>query len=309
MNLHKHEKDVKELISIVAKHKNLPESAIERYYYIVMLLNNLANSNYSSLCVFKGGTSLSKCYPNSIDRFSEDIDLTYLGMNEDDNHCEKMIKKIEQTMTKGFSINKIKDERNKKNKSSFVWFDNEKHKIKLEIGSSVRPDPYSLKKIKSYIQEYLEENNPEDVEKFDLKAVTLNVLNIERTFVDKLMSVKRHALCGTLSTKVRHIYDVVRLYKLEEIKEFLKDHKELKRIISLTKETDSFYLTKRNISPQYNPLSPYNFKEFEYCFSDEIRDIYESMHNDLLYTNEKQDFDEAIRTFNEIDDLLKIIGE
>ena len=86
---------------------------------------------------------------------------------------EKMIKKIEQTMTKGFSISKIKDERNKRNKSSFVWFDNEKHKIKLEIGSSVRPDPYSLKKIKSYIQEYLEENNPEDVEKFDLKAVTL----------------------------------------------------------------------------------------------------------------------------------------
>lgn len=309
MNLHKHEKDFKELISIVAKHKNLPESAIERDYYIVMLLNNLANSNYSSLCVFKGGTSLSKCYPNSIDRFSEDIDLTYLGMNEDDNHCEKMIKKIEQTMTKGFSISKIKDERNKRNKSSFVWFDNEKHKIKLEIGSSVRPDPYSLKKIKSYIQEYLEENNPEDVEKFDLKAVTLNVLNIERTFVDKLMSVKRHALCGTLSTKVRHIYDVVRLYKLEEIKEFLKDHKELKRIVSLTKETDSFYLTKRNISKKYNPVSSYNFREFKYCFSTEIRAIYESMHNDLLYTNEKQDFEEAIRTFSEIDDLLKIIGE
>lgn len=309
MNLHEYKNDFKELISIVAKHKNLPEAAIERDYYIVMLLSNLANSIYSSLCVFKGGTSLSKCYPNSIERFSEDIDLTYLGMSEEDNHCEKIIKKIEQTMTKGFKIEKINNERNKRNKSSFVWFDNEKHKIKLEIGSSVRPDPYSLKEIKSYIQEYLEDNYLEDVEKFNLKTVTLNVLNIERTFIDKLMSVKRHALCGTLSVKVRHIYDVVRLYKLEEIKELLKNHKELKRIIALTKETDSFYLTKRNISPQYNPLSPYNFKEFEYCFSDEIRDIYESMHNDLLYTNEKQDFDEAIRTFNEIDDLLKIIDE
>ena len=134
MNLHEHKNDFKELISIVAKHKNLPEAAIERDYYIVMLLSNLANSIYSSLCVFKGGTSLSKCYPNSIERFSEDIDLTYFVLSEEDNHCEKIIKKIEQTMTKGFKIEKINNERNKRNKSSFVWFDNEKHKIKLEIG-------------------------------------------------------------------------------------------------------------------------------------------------------------------------------
>ena len=35
-------------------------------------------SEYADKCVFKGGTSLSKCYPGSIQRFSEDIDLTYI---------------------------------------------------------------------------------------------------------------------------------------------------------------------------------------------------------------------------------------
>lgn len=81
MKLHENPSEFKDLISIVVADKHLPESAIERDYYIVLLLNNLANSEYVDKCVFKGGTSLSKCYPDSIERFSEDIDLTFLGMD------------------------------------------------------------------------------------------------------------------------------------------------------------------------------------------------------------------------------------
>lgn len=55
MNLHEHNKDFKELVSVVAAKMNLPESAIARDYFIVLLLNNLANSDYATQCVFKGG--------------------------------------------------------------------------------------------------------------------------------------------------------------------------------------------------------------------------------------------------------------
>ena len=75
MKLHEFTTEFRDLISIVSADKHLPESAIERDYYIVLLLKNLADSEYSEKCVFKGGTSLSKCYPGSIERFSEDIDL------------------------------------------------------------------------------------------------------------------------------------------------------------------------------------------------------------------------------------------
>ena len=309
MNLYEHKKDFNELVSVVAVKMNLPESAIVRDYFIVLLLNNLANSEYASQCVFKGGTSLSKCYPGSIERFSEDIDLTFLGMDKEDNYCDKTIKKIERIITTGFITQKINEERNKRNKSMFVWFDNEQNKIKLEIGSSVKPDPYSAKTLKSYIHEYLEETMPKFVEKYNLTSVTLNVLNIERTFVDKLMSVKRHAICGTLSSKVRHIYDVTKLYELEEIQNFLKDTEELRRIIKLTKETDSFYLLRRKISKEYNPLGKYDFDSFKIYFTDEIKSIYENMHNDLLYTNEKQKFEKAIETFEKINNILKEIDE
>lgn len=309
MNLHENKKDFKELITIVALKKDLPESAIERDYFIVLSLANLENSEYVSQCVFKGGTSLSKCYPNSIERFSEDIDLTFLGMDKPNKYCDKHLKRIETIMTKGFQTQKIPSERNDRNKSTFVWFDDYDKKIKLEIGCSVKPDPYSPKTFKSYIHEYLEENFPDYVDKYELKAVTLNVLNIERTFVDKLMSVKRHAICKTLSKKVRHIYDVVRLFNMSEIKFFLEQKNELKRIIELTKGTDSHYLSKRDIPKEYNPLGDYDFDSFKKYFNDDIRTIYESMHKDLLYTNQKQDFDDAIATFEIINNILIDIGE
>lgn len=310
MKLHEYQIEFNDLISIVANKLHIPESAVERDYYIVLLLKNLENSEYAEKCVFKGGTSLSKCYPGSIERFSEDIDLTFLGMDLSDNICDRNIKKIEKIVTEGAQIKKIPEERFPRSKSMYVWFNSEENKVKLEIGSSVRPDPYSKKTFKSYIQEFLEEKGEEeDIKKYNLSSVVLNVLNIERTFIDKLMSVKRHAICETLDKKVRHIYDVVRLFKLQEIQNFLDDKDELKRLIQVTKETDSYYLEKRIIPKEYNPKGAYDFDSWESKFTNEIRLRYETLHKDLLYTDEQQCFDEVLKTFKAINNIFKEIDE
>lgn len=122
MNLHTHPDEFHELIAIVAKEKHISESAVERDYYIVMMLKALADSPYAEQCVFKGGTSLSKCYPGSIDRFSEDIDLTFLGMDLSDKICDKTIKKIEMTMASGAQIEKIPEERSNRSKSMIASY-------------------------------------------------------------------------------------------------------------------------------------------------------------------------------------------
>lgn len=310
MNLHEHKEEFKALISIVASKLHIPESAVERDYYIVYLLKRLENSEYVNKCVFKGGTSLSKCYPGSIERFSEDIDLTYLGIGLSDNICDKNIKRIENIMTIGARTKKIPEERSSRSKSMYVWFEKEENKVKLEIGSSVRPDPFSKKTFKSYIHEFLEEQGQvEDINKYNLSKVTLNVLNIERTFIDKIMSVKRHAICGNLDRKVRHIYDVVRLFNMPEIQDFLNDKSELKRLIKITKETDSFYLEKREIPKEYNPLGLYDFNAWKKELNSTIRSRYETLHKDLLYTDVKQNFEDAINTFSKINEILEEINE
>lgn len=310
MNLHEYKDDFRQLCTLAAAYKHIPESAVRRDYHIVMMLKNLAESEYAQSCVFKGGTSLSKCYPGSIERFSEDIDLTFLGMELSDKECDRSIKHIEDVMTVGMQTFKIGSERSNRSKSMFVWLDDENDKIKLEIGSTVRPDPYFPRSIKTYIQEFLENNCHEDeVLKYGLHEVTLNVLGIERTFIDKIMSAKRHALCGTLRSKVRHIYDVTRLYDMPEIQDFIANTDELLRLMQQTKETDSFYLRRRNISLDYNPMGVYGFDEWKDCFDEQVRANYERLHEDILYTDEKQSLDKAIMTFTEINRIMKEIGE
>lgn len=314
MNLHKHKQEFEDLITIVANYIGIPVDAIRRDYYIVLIMQNLQNSDYAEKCVFKGGTSLSKCYPGSINRFSEDIDLTFMPAEDMNNKkYSKTLKQIENTITTGFFIEKIGTERNDRNKSAYVWPENEKKEVcqvKLEIGSSVRPDPFSKKSMKTYIQEYLEEKGMQDIiVEFNLQEVRVNTLDITRTFLDKVMSVKRHAICGTLPRKVRHIYDVTMLFKRDDIQDFLKDTEKLKYLLKLTKETDSYYLQKRNISQEYDPLGAYAFETWKQYFNDEIRRRYETLHEDLLYTPDRQNFDDAIKAFELINQLFTSIGE
>ena len=314
MNLHNDRENFLDLTAIVAEYKHIPKDAVIRDYYIVMMLQKLAESEYVHQCVFKGGTSLSKCYPNTIDRFSEDIDLTYLPAEDiSDKQREKHITEIEKLLTDGFEIEKIEEERNKFNKSCWVYFPNEDRnriKVKLEIGSSIRPDPYNMLPLKTLVQEYLEvKSSNEEIKKYGLCEIAVEALAIERTFIDKVMAVKRHAVCGTLANKVRHIYDVKKLFDYPKVQEFLQNKQELKRLISLTKQTDAFYFEKRKMSVPYNSMTPYDFASWKDLLDVKVKRNYESLHKTLLYTDEQQNLDDAIKVFTNISQLFAELGE
>ena len=75
MYLHENNKELfKDLISITSERMHIREEIIEKDYYVTMILRLLAN--ISDKIVFKGGTSLSKAF-EIIDRFSEDVDITF----------------------------------------------------------------------------------------------------------------------------------------------------------------------------------------------------------------------------------------
>ena len=77
---------------------------------------------------------------------------------------------------------------------------------------------------KTNIQEYLEDKKLDNIVKeYGMMEFFVNVLDIRRTFVDKLLAVKRHVICGTINKKVRHIYDVKRLLEQEEVRKLLAD--------------------------------------------------------------------------------------
>ncbi|MCK9329081.1 MAG: nucleotidyl transferase AbiEii/AbiGii toxin family protein [Candidatus Cloacimonetes bacterium] len=63
-------------LSYVATQKGLPLVVVEKDLWVTIVLHILFGENGSKGILFKGGTSLSKGF-NLIDRFSEDIDVTY----------------------------------------------------------------------------------------------------------------------------------------------------------------------------------------------------------------------------------------
>ncbi len=75
MYLHKENKELfRDVLSVVSERNHVSRDIVEKDYYVTMILQLLANEDIN--IIFKGGTSLSKAY-NVIDRFSEDIDITF----------------------------------------------------------------------------------------------------------------------------------------------------------------------------------------------------------------------------------------
>lgn len=72
MFLHNDKELFQEVIVTAAEDLGLVVRIVEKDYYVTMILKKL--SIWCPECVFKGGTSLSKCH-HVIDRFSEDIDF------------------------------------------------------------------------------------------------------------------------------------------------------------------------------------------------------------------------------------------
>lgn len=92
MYLHNDKDLFTEVITEANAQTGIAESIIEKDYYVTMILKLLAKSNPD--IVFKGGTSLSKCF-HLINRFSEDIVSSSLNISE--NPGERNSNTISQT--------------------------------------------------------------------------------------------------------------------------------------------------------------------------------------------------------------------
>lgn len=69
-------RDQTDALGVAADRSGRPVHLLEKDVWVVWALETLGAAPFGSHLVFKGGTSLSKAY-NIIDRFSEDVDLTY----------------------------------------------------------------------------------------------------------------------------------------------------------------------------------------------------------------------------------------
>lgn len=113
MNLHLDHEAFSELIIAASNELHIPPGIIEKDYYVTLALKELA-SRVKGM-VFKGGTSLTKCY-QILDRFSEDIDISYAVEGIPGESRKRQLKKavVSSVEAIGLSVTNFEETRSRR---------------------------------------------------------------------------------------------------------------------------------------------------------------------------------------------------
>lgn len=227
-------KDVFEQVILkVSEETGIEASIIEKDYYVTLFLKDIVELQPE--IIFKGGTSLSKCY-KLINRFSEDIDLNIDTETKPTEGQRKNLKRnIVSIIDKfHFNLENADDVKSRRDYNRYVIdyptiFPSDYLKEHLIVETAVYIKAYPCKRMtaSSIIYDYLNKNGYDDlIKEYNLEPFELNVQSAERTFIDKLYALGDYYLSNAIDEHSRHIYD---LYKLSEIV-ILND--ELKQLVN-----------------------------------------------------------------------------
>lgn len=188
MNLHHDREAFEELLIGAANELAIPTNIIEKDYYVTITLKMLANKLDNM--VFKGGTSLTKCY-YLLDRFSEDIDLSYTAEtgNLGEAGKRRLKKAIVATMEElGFNITNLEATKSRRDyncyraeypsiyEQSIIL----KPELVVETYVALLPFPTTKRMVDNYIYRFLSKINRIDlVEAYDLVPFEINTQTIE----------------------------------------------------------------------------------------------------------------------------------
>ena len=191
------------ILSNIAEEKGIKENAVEKDFWVSMVLKAMFSLEYSDNLVFKGGTSLSKGW-GLIERFSEDCDLAidrkYLGFGEelsrkDRTRLRKKSKEfIENTLSKDLNV-------------------------KLEELGLAGKFKINIPEVK--------ESDKDPEESFAHPKFSVPTVISGRTFLEKVFLLheefNRPGGCTRLDRLTRHMYDIEKMMDRDFAKEAMND--------------------------------------------------------------------------------------
>ncbi len=222
MNLHHDHEAFSELIAAAANELRIPPGIVEKDYYVTLALRELA-SRVKGM-VFKGGTSLTKCY-QILDRFSEDIDISYAAEEGVPGESRKrQLKKavVSSIETIGFYVTNLEETRSRRSyncyRASYPSIYSPllelKPELVIETYIALLPFPTVSRMADNYIYRFLKMTEQEDLaEEFELMPFEITTQAIERTLIDKVFAICDYYLSNKVEQHSRHLYDI---YKIME---------------------------------------------------------------------------------------------
>ncbi len=308
----------------VAKEKNIPVFAVEKDWWVTQTLTTIFELEIAEHLLFKGGTSLSKAW-GIINRFSEDIDLaldkSFLGFEKgmiSKSQIKKLREKSFQYITtefyellkqafeqKGFTDLKFDFENlgdgDQDPVSILMYYPTVveysnyiQPRVKIELGSRSLKEPFSFRKIQSFVGELFSDKPFAD------SPISIPCVNPERTYLEKLFLLHEEFQRPKEKIRVerlsRHLYDIVKIYQTEHSQKAL--NKEL--ITSIIKHRERFNSMKgvdydSLFSPTLNPIPPSDLLK-------KWRNDYTKMQTNMI-AEKSMNFDEIIAM------VQKAVGE
>ncbi len=279
--LHENREEFLNAVLYAAEINKLNPVVVEKDYYVTLILRGLKEK--LPFIVFKGGTSLSKCY-KVIKRFSEDIDVTI-----DTKLTQGQMGKVKDVIkavacSLGLAIPNINETRSRRSYNKYllsyetVLKDSDiglQPAVILETSFSEVSFPTVIIPVRSYLGDMLQVEEPDMVEKFSLSPFEMKVQGLDRTLIDKVFAICDYYLKGDVRRHSRHVYDIYKLLPLVPQTEAFKDlAKEVRSVRAMT-----------NICPSAQPCIDVSELLNKLIQNDIYKEDYDSITSRILEEN------------------------
>ena len=289
---------------------------LEKDYYVVLMLYELAAKQKEGLkAYFKGGTALYKALKMT-NRFSEDIDISV-----DARECTRTQsdKRLEQA-TKKYTVLQRDSAVGKTNRSEVVsvyrytpavtYDENDLLQrfgtVKVEATSFTISEPIEPLEIAPLLYEAASEEQKRILENnYDVKPFIVQTITLERIFIDKLFAAEAYVRKSSIEQKAfeaaKHIYDLSVMSKHAKIARLLSDEGQMKYLLDIRMNEE---MERLDGIPG---VKPKEFKFFDSAYHNvDVQKAYKIMQKQyVLRETDKIDFETAAGSLNFINEALQ----
>jgi len=315
MKLHNDIDSFRVLIDNINEQTGYRTDVLEKDYYVVLMLEELAKKQQNGLpAYFKGGTALYKALKTT-NRFSEDIDLSIetrdCTNSQGKRRLENATKKYE-CLTLDSSAGE-----NKKNSITSVYLYNpiteydpsdalqRFGKLKIEATSFTISEPVEDLEVAPLLYDAANEEQQAILrEQYEVAPFIVKTISLERIFIDKLFAaesyVRKFNEKNYAFEAAKHIYDLSVLESHPRVIKLMSDNNRFKVLLDIRMEEETRRLDG------ITGVLPNQFIFFDESQRNSVvKSSYETMQSQYVLKNEdKIDFALACDSLHKIKDKL-----
>jgi hypothetical protein len=287
MRLHKDKEAFRTLLLDVGQTHDMRADILEKDYYVVLMLRELACKQSGLPAYFKGGTALYKAL-HCIRRFSEDIDLT---VSIDDCVSESAKKKRVENAAKDYaslpSVESADNRTGSRSVTRVYTYDplfqisedplQRFGRVKIEATSFTKSEPHDLIEIAPAVYDLTDDGKKAILRKtFDVHPFKIATIKLERIFMDKIFASEFYYSIPKerrYTETAKHLYDLAVLSALPRIETLFDDKGMCAYLAGLKREEEA---ARQNSDLKDKPFSAFTvFDEFH--TNDEFLRSYSAM--------------------------------